>query len=229
MVANILLMHAFFSGPLFTLGVNAVSWSISVEAFFYAIFPTLIKRKLSIIVAGLCLLLAVALPRQEYVSLQTGFPNFYYFNPLGRLLEFSFGMVCYILYLRIRCPAWLATALQILAIVLLVVAVRMSAGLPENDRNAVLLWPFGAVIICYSLSGLASGLIGSRLFVVLGETSFAFYMIHHMLFRLIDRPLAALNLGSTVSILLALGFAQIAALIIHYGFERPARTLLTPA
>ena len=43
-IANVLLLHAFFSGPLFNLGYNAVSWSISVEAFFYLLFPILVRR-----------------------------------------------------------------------------------------------------------------------------------------------------------------------------------------
>src|SRR5437588_7135809 len=49
-IAHLLLVHAFLSGFLYTLGFNAPAWTISCEAFFYAVFP-LMRRKGALVVA----------------------------------------------------------------------------------------------------------------------------------------------------------------------------------
>jgi peptidoglycan/LPS O-acetylase OafA/YrhL len=226
-VANFLLVQAFFSGPLFNLGLNAVSWSISVEAFFYAIFPFACRRFMPFLLVLLGFFMDVGLPGAWYPSIQQAFPNFFYFNPVGRLLEFAFGIVCYRAWFHIKVPPLVSAVAQIAAVVLLFVLIPASSAMPENYRNALLVWPFGAVIVSFALDGPAARLLGLKGFVILGEASFAFYMIHHMLFRMIDGRLALLHAGGLVAGILAFSFAVIAAIGIHYGFERPARAILS--
>ena len=91
----------------FYFGYNAVSWSISAEFFFYAIFPFVFKRSfrysfyLLIISSFSTLLLSFLLSfvDLEYFS-SSNYDNFdlngfLYINPLFRLPEFLFGIFIY--------------------------------------------------------------------------------------------------------------------------------------
>jgi peptidoglycan/LPS O-acetylase OafA/YrhL len=106
---------------------NSVSWSISIEAFFYLAFPFLICRldrswwwKLlctaAFVAAMLCLTDFLKLPPYDpanlYAITATGLAAA---NPLVRILEFVFGMAVASLCLRWRelkivtsLPAWLS-------------------------------------------------------------------------------------------------------------------------
>ena len=225
-VANFLLVQAFFSGPLFNLGLNAVSWSISVEALFYVIFPFVRRGFTPLLFLAVCLVEDIGLPREWYSNIEAAFPSFFYFNPFGRLLEFGFGMACYMVYVRIQASYLIAAVAQVAGPVLLVTLVSASAAMPEHYRNALLIFPFGATIVAFALDGPMSRVIGTKPFIVLGESSFAFYMIHHMLFRYIDVPLASLRLPPIFAGLLAFALITAVAIAVHYGFERPARSLL---
>ncbi len=224
-ITNILLLQAFFSGPLFTLGYNAVSWSISVEAFFYALFPFLVKRRAYAIVFGIYAVIFLLMPASLHDWLNRAFPNFFYFNPLARLLEFSFGMVLYDGFGRLRPPVAVNTILQLISIVALLALIVVTWALPDSLRNFVLLFPFGALILTMSVDGWISQKLMHPVLVMLGESSFALYMIHHFLFRIIDDlPFS----GPKIVVLCVSVLAAITLSIgVHYGIERPARVLLS--
>jgi peptidoglycan/LPS O-acetylase OafA/YrhL len=225
-IANILLLQAFFSGQLFNLGYNAVSWSISVEAFFYLIFPVILSRKAHFSIAVVYVLAFGLMPKHISDVLNNAFPSFFYFNPIARLLEFSCGIALYSFYLRCRMSKSWATLGQCFSIVLLAGVISLSAALPTHYRNVVLILPFALLILSFAFDGLLSRMLASRPLIVLGESSFALYMVHHMFFRSIDSGLQALD-----SPVLALAVAVLAVILlsvgIHFVFERPMRSLLS--
>ena len=67
--------------------------------------------------------------------------------------------------------------------------------------------------------------MANRIVVVLGEASFALYMIHHMLFRYIDEYLV--GMPRPVALLTAAGGAVLLSVVVHFAIERPLRALLT--
>jgi peptidoglycan/LPS O-acetylase OafA/YrhL len=114
--ANLLMVQAWIPSAPWYLSYNAVSWSISVEFFFYLAFPLLIWRWnqtlwwkwlgsaavlafLVIIATGWALPLYV--PEQNVVSTH----GLIFISPLARLVEFVTGMVAYsaFAWLRPRC------------------------------------------------------------------------------------------------------------------------------
>ncbi|WP_280863912.1 acyltransferase family protein [Falsiroseomonas frigidaquae] len=223
-VANFLAIHALFSGHLFTLGYNAVSWSISVEIIFYALFPLLLagRRALHLFIA--CALVVVLMPPGVAVALDQAFTSFFHFHPAARLLEFSAGMALHALWRHLRPTEGVATVVQLGAILLLLVLVPASAGLPAHLRNLVLLAPFGLLILGFAWHGPLTRLLSRPLSVLLGEASFALYMTHHMLFRLLDPWLA--GLGAAVALPVAVAAAVLLSIAVFLLFERPVRNLL---
>jgi len=152
-IANVFLLQAFFSGPLFTLGYNAVSWSISVEAFFYLLYPLLVKRRAYMLVFIGYLVAFVLMPTALHDWLDLAFPNFFFFNPVARLLEFSFGMVLHEVFSRIRLSGAMATAAQAASVAAIIVLVPLTRAQSDAIRNVILLLPFGAVILSMAFDG----------------------------------------------------------------------------
>jgi len=104
---NILGLQAWFPIPSVFFGINAVTWSISAEASFYAFFPFLHKRNTKQLLLGLGVFAALGFLVAYLVSV-TGMPGFaperlnnqvwegyLYINPIARMPEFIFGIFAY--------------------------------------------------------------------------------------------------------------------------------------
>ena len=138
-IANLLLVQAWIPMSAFYFSYNAVSWTISTEAFFYLVFPLLIlrfDRTWQVKLAGAALLVALlviltaTLPRyghpahagDGWLVTQHGL---IYANPLARLFEFVFGMCIALAWRRRRgdpSGPWRATALECAAVLLCVLS-----------------------------------------------------------------------------------------------------------
>lgn len=229
-IANILLLQAFFSGPLFNLGFNAVSWSISVEAFFYVVFPWLIVGRRAPIIFLFYVVLFLAMPTRITAGLEQTFPSFFYFNPMARLMEFVAGIALYQLcaklsFLRLEVGVIAGTSIQAAAVALVIVASLATAPLPMHMRNLALVLPFGVVILAFLRDGHLSRLMASRPVVLLGEASFALYMIHHMTMRAID-PILAAAMPASLALLVAALVCVALSVALHVAFEQPFRQWL---
>lgn len=208
-------MHAFFSGTLFNLGFNAVSWSVSVEAFFYLLFPFLVYRHTRHFVF-LCYLAAfLVIPSGVAQNLNSAFPDFFYFNPLARFLEFSFGMVLQRAFVRWKPTENWASVMQFISTAVLLWSIIATHAIDTQHRNLMLLLPFGLVILSCAHTGFLGRLLGARAMVILGDSSFALYMIHHMLFRWLDPHLVALH-DPILAGVTAFGLAISMSIALHY-------------
>ena len=103
--SNVFLLQAWFP-PLFQYWNNGGSWSISTEAFFYALFPLIIFLLLKSSNRQIFFGLAIAyvfsvVPGLSYVILPNSKPIFYAV-PIFRLPEFYIGASCAVLMARGR-------------------------------------------------------------------------------------------------------------------------------
>ncbi|MES2354971.1 MAG: hypothetical protein V4568_11345 [Pseudomonadota bacterium] len=111
MIANALLIQAWIPFDQYFFSYNSVSWNISVEIFFYLIFPLIILNKdrwlkQALVVSLLAVAVFVAIsyytdlftwdPAQNNIS-STGL---LYVNPLARSFEFILGMVACTVFLK---------------------------------------------------------------------------------------------------------------------------------
>src|SRR6516225_9168215 len=175
MFLQITLLHAWV--PPAALMWNTVSWSLSVEAFFYFLFPYLLRSfarfsgvwlivlgVLSWFVSlGITAIYNVLNPDRLRLINSDTYDAFWLsvvkFNPLVRLPEFLIGMACGFYFLRARASSKL--------------------GIPLVGGG--LLAPAFAAII-YGLAQPRSLMVlNLRPMVLLGDASYSFYLLHSFL------------------------------------------------
>lgn len=166
-------------------GNSDVSWSLSTEVFFYAVFPLLIVPIARMRRAGLIRLVviaaaaSIALPlmlRPELVGEGFGFWAIY-INPMYRLAEFVIGLcLCGLIVhgVRLRIPLSLAVGVT-------VVAYLVAGQVPIYAMwVAVTVIPFALLIFAFAQADLAgrTTVLHHPVLIRLGQWSFAFYLLH---------------------------------------------------
>jgi peptidoglycan/LPS O-acetylase OafA/YrhL len=214
--------------------LNFPSWSLSDEAFFYAMFPLVIglvamrRRSPTVLVLGAwASLLAVGVfvfTRHQNLAQSLSF------LPLYRIGEFLVGIGLALMVrrgVRLRISVWLGVLIAVGSYCLLWPAEIVVPGFNDYDYLAGLL-----VIPGFSLAIMAAasrdadggrGVLQRRFAVKLGQWSFALYMVHDLLLRIADPHLPQMDhfplrvlLTSAVVIL-----AIVVAAAVYEWYERP--------
>lgn len=194
-VLVLLLLQAWV--PAAALSWNAVAWSLSVEAFFYAIFPFALNRfgKLSRTVlwaiiptcwiAGMAVSIGFLAmrPPGAYVSSAnwSAAVNFVKFFPLVRLPEFLMGMACGFLFLRSERSPRLALPLVGLGLLGAAATAAASKFVPYLVVHTAMSGPaFAALVYGIALEPKWASWLNNRLLVLFGNGSYSFYLLHSM-------------------------------------------------
>jgi peptidoglycan/LPS O-acetylase OafA/YrhL len=205
---NLFLLQAWVPDVSVYYGMNTVSWSLSCEAFFYALFPVLFLglRRLPVralwpaaiaTMATIWLIpLAVQLLPEQYRYWAV------WVFPVARLPEFVVGMVLARILLAGRWPRLAIWH----TVVLTAIAYGGARYVPGEARivaaTAVPLALLIAAVAAADADG-RSTFLRARWAVFLGEISFAFYLVHHLCLRFLakatgtDAPLLT-EIGLTV-------------------------------
>ena len=235
-VLNLLLLHAWALPPALHFSLNGPSWSLSVELFFYAMFPLLIMLRPPVlaVAAGVAVVVVAVLASRSagrsgaYAS---DVEFLFYVNPLVRLIDFAAGMLVFLVYRG----GWLrrlgGTPGEVLLLVLVPVAMIAAPALnvPLAWRYQLFFLPLMAVLVLVFAhgKGAVSRLLRQPSMVVLGEASFALYLVHRPIFTLatqIARPG-----GPTADVALALGLlvgSSIVSVQVYRRVDRPMQLWL---
>ncbi len=225
---------------------NTPGWSLSTEAFFYAVFPALLAlskpwsaRRLAIAALGLWALPIIGytiVDRAHLVDLTGASAQTFWrsFPPL-RVPEFALGVAAGRLLLAGRLPAdqrglgW-AGALALLLILVLPLCDRV---LPATIVEMTL----GAPLFALAILAVASGalptprwLSGSKL-VLLGRASYAVYILHQP-FKTVFMGIArwaGLAAPSPALLVSFLGSLELVCIGLFLWFEDPLRRLISKA
>ncbi|WP_101523488.1 acyltransferase family protein [Nocardioides houyundeii] len=221
---------------------NAVFWSLSVEAFFYAMFPFIfpvLARRGRASLTGICAACvgatwAVAVIADQFKGDDTRLWAMAIFPPT-RLPEFVLGMALALLVrqgFRVPVSLWWPALLS-------VGAVGLAGVVPDAySRVAVTVVPFALLVYAGAVTDIAgrATVLRSRTLVELGVWSYAFYLIHTQVLAVCAE--AATRLGhppadlDTPARLIwwvgALGASILASYLLHALVERPAERRLRP-
>ena len=236
-LASLFLVQAWFVSWDVVFALNAVSWSLACEAFFYAGAPFVIHRLASWSTARACVVAGswVALTASAAIVLGlagTRADVYAYTNPLIRSGEFVLGVLLAVLVQagwRPRAP--FAPTLVLLVAAVVVVSVR-SGTAPQSVVDVVLTPFFAATILTAALADLRgrAGLLGHRWLTYCGEVSFAFYLVHELVILNLAPHLPGTSVAERLgSLAVVVGAACLAAALLHHVVERPAQRRIRAA
>lgn len=234
-LANLVLLQAWIPAQPYGEALNAVSWSLSCEAFFYAMFPLVIgplaaaRHPLRIGVAVvIATILAMLLAHATLPPLVAG--QIVYQNPLIRFGEFVIGILLAANVRRLPRVNSIPLAAAVFAASLLLTFV-VSRLLSKTttpvgpDFADMLMLPATILLIVAAansdLSGKAS-FLQSRRMVLLGKASFALYMIHQLMLHFV-----VLTFGRSYAawLLTSLGAIGV-SIVVFKWFEEPIESWL---
>lgn len=224
--SNVFLLQAWFP-PLFNYWNDGGSWSISVEAFFYALFPLLIflltkASNKQIFTALLIAYAASVLPGLSYVILPNSKPIFYAL-PIFRLPEFIIGAACAVLAgrgrLQFKKPI-LVFATAVFAFALFMIFVKPTDIYVTANIVAV---PAIALIIT-TCAQMRMPIFEARIPIILGRASYAFYSMQALLILgMIHLQTGREPWPPVPTLILSFICLTLASLAVYYGFEEPIR------
>jgi peptidoglycan/LPS O-acetylase OafA/YrhL len=237
------LVHAWIPVPGVYSAANGVSWSLSCEAFFYALFPGMVgrlsrwsrRRRAAAVAAviGACSTAAVVC---SFVA-NGRYDTAGYMSPPVRSGEFVLGIAIGLALRegwvpRVRpAVAWAATLAA--AAVALWIGVLCDWPVPRGFADVLTVGPLACVLVAYAgrdLTGRAT-MMARPWAVYLGKVSFAFYLVHQLILDLVMKTLVPLHDRASGPLAwrsaLALVLSLLAAMAVHHGVELPCQRLLT--
>jgi len=242
LLLSIPIIQGWWRDPTILFSGNPAAWTLTCEFFFYALHP-LINRFLG--KAGLRALLGIGIGvfivglafNAASVSPAGGWTQSVPF-PVARLNEFVLGMVIgaavRLGYLT-KIPSWIAFVL----LAGFAIALGFIDGFAVHSWLAVVLsdyrTPILTLIFCFTIGVVASknargekSVLQWRPLVILGEWSFAFYLVHATCITLLRNFIGArhaswTNLGWYAILLV---FALVVAGALHLLVERPVEKRL---
>lgn len=210
LAAALVLLQAWVPLESVYFGGNGPSWSLSDEAFFYAVFPWLSRRiakagRPRLILGSLALFAAIAVITLAGHVMMRGGPTvaFFYVNPLYRVWEFILGIVLALFIqsgwrlrigLRLAAGITVASYLGTLALSMAIVHQvgplgRLGMKSLPSDLASLVMTPAFVLLIAAAATAELYGRkshLGSRVLVRLGKWSFALYLSHLVLVTALD-------------------------------------------
>lgn len=235
--------------PSYAALLNFPSWSLSDEAFFYLLFPFVVPLLQRVangrlvawmvglwVVSLLAPLCHIRVFGPESAHLFNFWGGVVKFNPLVRLPEFLVGVVLGIFFLR-RIARQSAddsprldgvySAASLGAALFALLVLSRSPHIPYILLSNCVLVP-AFVVLIYSLAfgrGVLSRFLSLPLVMLLGEASYALYILHIPLYTLLGALAKKMNVSTSSGTFLAfyLVCAIGASLLVLRYIEQPAR------
>ena len=231
--------------PLAALGWNGVGWAVSVEIFFYLVFPFLLVRLARssnntlagvafsgwAVIIALDVVYTVLQPDHVYPSADTDFLfwlSLVKFHPVMRLPEFIIGVACGLGFRRGGVSPKSATAMVLAGTAGTLLLAAFSPYIPYPLLHTGLFAPgFAAIIYGLALRPGWASFLERRWLVLLGESSYCFYLLHVMIVGVVlyaglqamGKPTPLRWIGSAMA-------ATIVGLLVYRFVEEPARRRL---
>jgi len=243
---EILLLQSWV--PQAALSWNAVGWSLSVEAFFYLVFPFLLLRYSRLSVKQLFGIMVACWVASNLIStsyavlrpdgivnpdsqVYTSWMNAVKFFPVARLPEFLMGMAAGFVFLRTeRNKGVVALPLIAISAIAMAVVAVFSTKIPYAIIHTALLSPaFAAIIYGVALGSRWTSILENRLLILFGDASYSMYLIHvTVLFSFFRTQKGEVRNANFLGLAECLAIVLAISILIYRFIEEPARSKLRP-
>ncbi|MCA9815105.1 MAG: acyltransferase [Cyanobacteriota/Melainabacteria group bacterium] len=253
-ILNLLMIQSWIPDLSIFFSYNAPSWSISTELFFYLSLPVLLylSRKANwlpitacALSTGIIIFLCNHWNLPVWSATGLSVQGLVAINPLSRLLEFAVGIGCAQYFKKVADSASTtplkSTLFEIGAIVLAGLAVWNTEAISQTmkelpiigtagsywlSESGIPLLPFALLIFVFAFQkGLISRLLCKKVFVLLGEISFAVYLVHYPLIKYQSYYLPQYRSAEALAIFLAV--LLILSHLLYRLVEMPARSVIS--
>jgi 3-O-acyltransferase len=240
-LTNLFLVQAWIPNPSYLLSVDGINWSVSCELFFYAVLPLLIRPLMRIppdrlwkCFMGLVVVMALvpvvityaihAPPWLLWPPLSFVQTWLVYFFPLVRLPEFLLGVLLARIVQMGRWPRLRVWWVALFAVLVWLTTLVLPVAYSRSGILAVAVCLFIPIIAVRDAEG-RGGWLSRRSVVLLGDASYATYLIHWPLLGITRHLVGAHRtfdgVTGTLIIIAVFVVAQLAAVTLYQYFERP--------
>lgn len=248
-VQHIFLIQAWSSNSDISYAMNGPGWSLGVEAFFYLLFPLIIvtfrplfssrARAVALLVCSILAAFVGSLIFQfsSLGNLAENDPNsmwrWLYRNPAVRLGDFLAGIALASIYVnrqgfRVKQGRQVLVYLPWLGL-FLALSLRPLIDSPLGVDFLFAVISCGIIFAIVEVQDcFVSRLLSSRPLIMLGEISFAAYLVHVPIRQAVFQNIfgSGFTVGTLISFMMYLTSVVVASALLHYVVERPARTLI---
>lgn len=250
LAANVLLVHDWIPSYRFAFSFNAVSWSISAEMFFYALFPLLIVSRrrmlIGLIIALVTNIALLTLTRSVQIDMSGNIfersPYFAYahLHPVSSVPGFILGMLAASVFRQfqsVRLGFTIATIAEVAAVGIILwwfsagfnslrpPGLSPVANVYYSFNSALLLAPIIVFVFAWN-AGAISRLLSAPILVLLGKISFATYMVHQIIISYAMRTGWVAVIGLPATICLIVVIVYVGSWILWRFVETPGRVAI---
>jgi peptidoglycan/LPS O-acetylase OafA/YrhL len=244
-------IQAWSGDVYFAFGINGPAWSISVEIFLYLTFPLLIPvlSKLNIInsrnrllafalsafAVQLILAAYFSMPgRAELTSISPDSAHrWLYRMPATRIFDFCLGIAAAIYYKRHFVPSNNTQKFWSVAVGTSLLLVLVLMGWSKNFLSAFSWDASYAALFAIVILGVAvnqksriSKAFSGETMILLGESSFAFYLIHAILRPLYTAHATASLMYQVMHLAIFLSIVTCVSIGLHLAIEKPLQKVI---
>lgn len=232
---NLTLIQSFIPSQGTYFNFNGVSWTLSVEMFFYLTFPFLLwtfsKMKINKnVVKSLSILFVIWVGLFSLnINLDANnkfFVWMFHIFPLARLFEFALGMVLGLIFVSKSnnlevLNNKLFSVLEFLSILILIGAMAVSSQFDVGIVRGGFFTPVWCILVYVFAhqKGIFSKVLSNKFLVYLGGISFSFYMVHQLVIRYYDY----FGYSKTYEVITSFGLTMLLSALIYQYYEEPLR------
>jgi len=230
LIYSLLFIQAYIPG--YALSLNIAAWSISVEMFFYILFPWLLvvqKKNNRLFIYG-TIVLFILTQAAYIVFFKRDFSHienftFFVYSPAIHIHEFLIGMIGGFLFERYTFKKIRFAPLPTI-ILCVIIGLIVSRSITNLDFQAGLMAPlFMALILATAVYN--PRFLNVKTFIFLGEISYGIYILQFLVHEfLLWLNIAWMKLPEQTFFYFSFVVLCIAATISYYCLEQPLRSIV---